>query len=171
LAPLALALAACSVASPSTEVKESLARAAPLAIDSGAIRVDVARAVFSDVTVAPEGDRARVLAVVDADGRVRAPGLDVALAYLGREALELERCGRGRWCPVGPALPGLAGVVAAVAGAPRPEGRRPVAWQVRIERDRATVGEDAAGPDGGPALRAVLDLVPDGARWRIAAPP
>jgi hypothetical protein len=129
----------------------------------------VARAAFRDVEVAADGGRAQVLAVVDADGRVRLPGADVALGYVGREAFELERCARARWCPAGPALPALAGVVAALAAA-RPEGRRPVAWQIRVERDRALVGEDAEGPGGVRALRATLELVRDGDRWRLAAP-
>jgi hypothetical protein len=166
----ALALAACSVASPQTEIREALGRAAPFELAAGAARVEVSRAVFRDVEVAAEGGRARVLAVVDADGRVRLAGGEVALGYVGREAFEVERCVRARWCPAGPALPALAGVVSALAGAPGTAERRPVAWQIRIERDRALVGEDAEGPGGARALRATLELVRDGDGWRLAAP-
>lgn len=170
-AALVLAVAACSVSSPASEIRESLARAAPLEVAAGPATILLARATFSEVAVAPEGRRAAVLAVVDADGRVRGPGLDAAVSYVGREALDVERCGGSRWCPVGPALPALAGVVETLVASPRTGGRRPVAWQVRVERDRATVGEDAVAPGGGGAPRTVLDLTRDGARWRIAAAP
>lgn len=132
----------------------------------------MARASYRDVEVAPDGTRADVLAVVDADGRVRLPGADVALGYVGREAFALERCAGARWCPSGPPLPALAGVVAALAAAPRPAGRRPVAWQIRVERERALVGEDAEGPGGARALRDTLEVVRDHrGGWRLAAPP
>lgn len=120
--------------------------------------------------VAPDGGRAQVLAVVDADGRVRLAGGEIALGYVGREAFEVERCARTRWCPAAPALPALAGVIGALAAAPRSEGRRPVAWQIRVERDRALVGEDAEGPGGARALRANLELVRGRDGWRLAAP-
>lgn len=165
-----LALAACSVASPATEIREALGRAAPFEVVAGPARVEVTRAVFRDVEVLAEGGRAQVLAVVDADGKVRLAGGEVALGYVGREALELTRCARARWCPVAEPLPGLAGVVAALAAAPREAGRRPVGWQIRLERDRAMVGEDAVGPGGDRASRGVLDLVRDGAGWRVTAP-
>jgi hypothetical protein len=167
---LALALTACSVESPATEIREALGRAAPFEVVAGPARIEIARAVFRDVEVFAEGGRAKVLAVVDADGKVRLAGGEVALGYVGREALELARCPRARWCPVAEPLPGLAGVVAALAAAPREAGRRPVGWQIRLERDRAMVGEDAVGPGGDRATRGVLDLSRDGAGWRVTAP-
>jgi hypothetical protein len=160
----------CSVASPKTEIREALARAAPFALAAGPARVEVGRAVYRDVEVSAEGGRAQVLAVVDADGQVRLAGGDVALGYVGREAFELERCARG-WCPTGAALPALAGVVAALATAPREEGRRPVAWQIRVERDHGLVGEDAVGPGGARVARGAFDLVRGVDGWRLAAPP
>jgi hypothetical protein len=165
-----LVLAACSVSSPATEVREALARAAPLELVDGGAAVTLTRASFGDVLVAAEGGRAQVLAVVDADGRVRLQGREIALGYVGREAFEMERCARARWCPAGPLLPALQGVVAALAAAPHEPGRRPVAWQVRVDRDRATVGEDAEGPDGARVPRGLVELVRDGADWRLAAP-
>lgn len=168
---LALLLGACSVASPETEVRDVLGRAAPFELRAGRARVEVTRARFGDVEVLAEGGRARVLAVVDADGRVLLPGGVVALGYVGREAPELERCLRARWCPVGPLLPALAAVVATLAEAPRPSGRRPIAWQIRVERDRALVGEDAEGPGGTRALRQDFELVHEGGAWRRVAPP
>jgi hypothetical protein len=163
---LAAAALACSVASPSTEVREALARAAPVEVAAGEGRIHLARAAFADVTVSLDGPRARVLTVVDADGGVRAGGRDVRFAYVGREALELERCPGRRWCPVGAPLPALAGVVEALVAAPGP-GRVPVAWQIRVERDRATVGEDAELAGGGRAPRTIVELVREGGRWSV----
>ncbi len=163
-------LLSCSVASPATEVKEALAHAAPLEVDAGGARIVLARANFADVAVSLDRGRALVIAVVDADGRVVADGSEVRVGYVGREAFEMERCARSRWCAVGSALPALGGVVEALAAAPRPDGRQPVAWQIRVERDRATVGEDALARDGGSASRGVLSLVRDGVRWRFASP-
>ncbi len=94
-------------------------RRAPRARRRRRATVAVARAAFRDVEVAADGPRARVLAVVDADGSVRLGGREIALAYVGREAFEMERCPATRWCPAGAALPDLAGVVAAVAAVPR----------------------------------------------------
>jgi hypothetical protein len=162
-----LAVAGCSVSSPATEVREALAHATPCELAAGTASVTLARTSFRDVEVAAEGGRARVLAMVDADGHVRLGGGDVAVGYVGREAFELERCATARWCPAGPLLPSLAGVVAALAAAPSEPGRRPVAWQVRVERDRATVGEDAVGPGGARAPRGLVELVRDGAGWRL----
>ena len=165
------ALLSCSVASPATEIREALAREAPFEVAAGPARVAIARASFRDVEISEEGGRARVLAVVDADGRVRLDGAEVALGYVGREAFEMERCGRARWCPSGEPLPALAGVVAALAAAPRAAGRRPLAWQIRGERARAVVGEDAEGPGEARSPRGAHDLVHTGDGWRLAAPP
>ena len=108
--------------------------------------------------------------MVDADGTVSLPGGEVALGYVGREDFEMVRCARARWCATDSPVPALAAVVAVVAAAPGDPGRTPVAWQIRVERDRAAVGEDAKGPGGAPAPRRVLELVRDGDRWRLAAP-
>ena len=56
------------------------------------------------------------------------------------------------------------------AARPRP-GFEVSAWQIRVERDGAVVGEDyeVAGPDGAPAARrARYRLVPRGERWLVA---
>jgi len=165
------ALLACSVSSPATEIRDALARAAPLEAATGAGRIAVTRAAFADVAVSLDGPRALVVAVVDADGRVRAGGREIPFGYLGREAFAMERCPGRRWCPAGPPLPALAAVVEALLAAPRPDGRRPGGWQIRVERDRATVGEDAELPAGGRAPRGVLALAREGDRWTLAAAP
>jgi hypothetical protein len=118
-----------------------------------------------------DGSRALVVTVVEADGRVRAGAREIQLAYVGREAFAMERCSGRRWCPTGAPLPALAGVVETLLAASRPEGQRPVAWQIRVERDRASAGEDAEGPVGGRVVRSVFELARDGGRWRIASRP
>jgi len=166
-----VALSACSVSSPATEIREALARPAPIGVPAGEASVSLRRADFRDVEVAAEGGRARVLAMVDADGTVTLAAGEVALGYVGREDFEMVRCARARWCATDSPVPALAGVVAALAAAPADPGRIPLAWQIRVERDRAFVGEDARDPGGAAAPRRAYDLVRDGARWRLAAPP
>lgn len=169
----AAALLACGVSSPATEVKDALAGLAPVEVEAGAARVALAHAAFSDVVVSMDGARALVVAVVEADGRVRLPGAEPSLAYVGREAFAMDRCASRRWCLAPDALAGLRGVVAALAAAPRAPGARPVAWQVRVERDAAEAGEDFDAPDGGAPrrLRARVGLARAGGGWRVLPPP
>ena len=169
--PLALAsLLACSVASPATEVRDALARAAPLELPAGAARVVLARATFADVTVSLEGGRARVVAVVDADGPGhRWTAREVRVGYVGREAFEMERCARARWCPAGAPLPALAGGRRGARGGAAP--RRPAARSRGRSGWSATArasGEDAVRRDGARAPRGALELVRDGVRWRLS---
>jgi hypothetical protein len=173
-AALALAALSCSPASPATEVKDALARCGTLHISAGDLAARLERVRFSDVTVSMDGPRALVVAMVEADGRLRVGG-DAAVAYVGREAFEMERCAGSRWCPAGEQLPALRGVLATLprlesalrsgAGAPV----RVLAWQLRIERDRAPVGADYEVA-GGEArrLRARWELARDGDRWSLA---
>jgi hypothetical protein len=182
-AALAAALLACAVTSPETEVKEALARLAPVELEAGGARVALARASFSDVAVSMDGPRALVVAVVEADGRTTLPGAAPALAYVGREAFAMVRCAGRGWCLAPDALAGLRGVVAALAAAPRAEGARVVAWQVRVERDAAEAGEDYEAVDGRSSgaearaggaprrLRARHALARDAAGWRLAPAP
>jgi hypothetical protein len=158
--------------SPETDVKEALARLGRVSgLEAGPARVDLSRLALADVAVLAEGGRARVLAIVDADGRARFADQAPSLAYVGREAFSVERCEAG-WCPAPDAFPALRGVVAALAGAPRPAGARVVAWQVRVERETASAGEDDEVPEGGAArrLRLTFTLRRDGETWRLAPP-
>jgi hypothetical protein len=164
-----VATAACSVRSPGSEVKEALAGIGRIELAAGPGRAVLERPRFSDVTVDVQGGRARVLAMVEADGRWRGGDDEVAVAYVGREAFEMERCAAARWCPAGAPLPALAGVLAAVA-AGRRAGERPVSWQIRVDRDRAVVGEDVAVAAGAKGRRR-LDLVRDGSEWAVASRP
>jgi hypothetical protein len=126
------------------------------------------RAQFKDVEVTALGARAQVLAMVDADGVVRLEGGEVSLGYVGREAFEMVRCVRARWCAPESPVPALARVVGALAALPRESGRRPLAWQIRVERERASVGEDAEGPGGISAPRRLIELVEVDGRWHPA---
>lgn len=166
---VAAALLACSVTSPETEVREALGRLG--AVDLGAAgpaSVRLERTRFADVAVSMDGPRALVLAVVEADGRVGG-GDGPALAYIGREAFAMERCPVRRWCIDGGGLPALRGVVAALRDAPRQAGARVVAWQVRVERNDATAGEDYEA--GGRRLRVRRGLRRDGETWGVIAVP
>jgi hypothetical protein len=169
---LAAVLLACSVTSPETEVKAAVTALAPLdGLDAGAARVDIGRLRLADVTVAVDGARARVVAVAEAGGRVRFAGQEPTVAYVGREAFSVERCASRRWCAAEGALPALRGVVAALAEAPRGDGAWVLAWHIRVERDRATAGEDWVPGEGGPTRRARWELLRDGERWRVVAGP
>lgn len=173
----AAALLACSPSSPQTQVKEALARQGPLRVAVPGAEADLAAVRFSDVVVSMDGARALVVAMAEADGRTRAGGDDASLAYVGREAFAMRRCAGAGWCPEGVPLPGLGAVLAALpalrarsaAGAGGPI--RSVAWQVRVERNQAVVGEDfeAATGAGAPVRRrSVHELVREGSGWKPA---
>lgn len=172
-APAALALsllAACSVRSPATEVRDALARLSRVEVpDAGGARLELERVRFADVAVAMDGARALVIAVVEADGRARLGGAAPAVSYVGREAFAMGRCPEARWCPEGTPLPALRGVVSALAAAPRAPGVRAVAWQIRVERGRASVGEDQETPGG--KARVHREVVLSGDRWTLAPEP
>jgi hypothetical protein len=163
---LALA-AACSVASPEREVREALARLDPAALRAagGGAELTLERVSFADVAVSPDGSRALVVAFVEAEGRAALGGSSPAVAYRGREVFVVERCPSARWCLAGGALPALSGVVGALAALPRPDGARVVAWQIRVERETASVGEDYEL--AGERRRETRTLRRDGERWRL----
>lgn len=166
-AAVAAALLACSVASPATEVKQALAQLGPVELDADGARVSLSRVAFSDVAVSIDGAQALVVAMVQADGTVRLPAAAPSIAYVGREAFRMERCAARGWCLAADALGALRGVVAALAGASPPDGARPVAWQVRVERDAAEVGEDREATEGGAPrrLRSTWALARAGKAW------
>jgi len=169
----AAALLACAVASAGTEVKEALAGIGPVELEAGGARVGLAHVSFSDVVVTTDGAVALVVAMVQAEGTVRLSGGEPSLAYVGREAFRMERCAGRRWCLTPDALGGLRGVVAALAAAPRPAGARPVAWQVRVDRDRADAGEDYDAAEGGALrrLRSTWTLAHAGKAWSLSPAP
>ncbi len=163
---------------------------------------------FGDVTVAVDEGKARVVAVVEAQGRVTWRGERADLSYVGREAFGMGRCKIALWCGDGEQFARLRGVLtalfrradaaatrdAAAAGRLVSEGyagpggkaallarlaeeyRAPApgiqlrAWQIRVERDRAQVGEDYdLAPAHGPRerRRSHYTLVLEGDRWRF----
>lgn len=187
LAAVALALAAGALAlgpgvlrgrlsaalrSPETLAREAAAGlAGRRALDAGPVRIELDDLRLAEITVAVDGPRARVVAIAEGGGRARFGDQAPSLAYVGREAFLLERCAAG-WCAADGALPALRGVVEALAASPRPPGVRVVAWQIRVERDEATAGEDRELPEAPPRrAREVRTLRRDAAgRWALAAP-
>jgi hypothetical protein len=203
-----------AVASPETQVKEALAhqQRAHLAdvygFKSGGT-AELYPVRFADVVVQSDGDAARVLAVVEAEGRVTWRDDRADLTYVGREAFGMTRCRIALWCGDGEQFARLRGVLltlfrrvdafhagdadayarlvsdryagdggraallARVVGdlAAGPPARvRVVAWQIRVERDRAIVGEDyelRLGDDAPRTLRARYTLALEGERWLI----
>lgn len=231
LVPIALALAAAlvlwrywdriagadlaiSAASPETQVREALRHQerAQLADVYGFKSGGTAELVpvrYADVAVSAEGDRARVLAVVEAEGRVTWRDQRAALSYVGREAFGMTRCSIALWCGDGQQFARLRGVLTALfrradafdgrdaeaygrlvseayagpGGRPavlarlarelaagEPARVRVLGWQVRVERDRAEVGEDhelRSGEGAPERRRARYTLALEDDRWRF----
>lgn len=208
--------AGLAVSSPETQVKAALARQdrarVPDVYGFRAGGTASLRAVrYEDVAVAVDGGKARVVALVEADGDVAWRDERAQLSYVGREAFEMSRCDAAGWCGDGRQFAGLKGVLATLfrredafngrdpesyarlvseryAGAggkdallarlredlrAAPPARvRISAWQIRVERDRAIVGEDyelAVGEEPPRALRARYELVREGERWAIVS--
>lgn len=159
--------------SPETLAREAaVALAGERVLDAGPARIELDDLRLAEITVAVDGARARVVAIAEGGGRVRFGDQATALAYVGREAFRLDRCAAG-WCAADGALPALRGVVEALAASPRPPGARVIAWQIRVERDAATAGEDQELPaEASPRrARAVRTLRRDAAgRWTVVAP-
>ncbi|HET6410506.1 MAG TPA: nuclear transport factor 2 family protein [Anaeromyxobacter sp.] len=210
LSGLSLRVAA---AGPETQVKEALAHQGRAALDDvygfrAGGTADLSRVGFADVAVSMEGERARVLAVVEAQGTVEWRSEKALLGYLGREAFGMTPCDIALWCGDGEQFARLRGVLTALfrredaAGAgdveatrrlvsesyAGPGGKRALlvrlardyhsppaeahvtAWQIRVERDRAEVGEDAEFrlPSGArERRRALYTLVLEDGRWRF----
>jgi hypothetical protein len=160
------------LASPETQVRESLARSSRAHLDrlgpAGAASVRLETLRWEEPAVSVEGRRATVAAMVDAGGTVSWDGNGAELRYLGRERFAMTPCAGG-WCAEEP-LPRLRGVLDALLArdAARRDGGAVRAWQVRVERDHAEVGEDRIGP-AGEVERTVDRLEWTGDRWAFAA--
>jgi hypothetical protein len=130
-------------------------------------RIELTALRFGDVAVQVDGGTAQVLAVVEARGVVTIGEERAELGYVGREAFALARCGIARWCPEGEELPALEGVLTALRARADAASAHIRGWQIRVERDRATAGEDYAvgGPQGREPRRAVHELRREGGRW------
>ncbi len=230
LAPILLALLAgaalwfgrgrllsCGAAleSPEAQVRRALTGQARAQLDDvygfkGGGTVDLHALRFDDVAASFEGDRATVVAMLTAQGRVTWRAERAELTYLGRERFHMTPCPLTRWCGEGDQFARLRGVLLALfrhhdarlrgdaegalrlaspAWSDRGEdrtalaarlarevraapGARVRAWQIRVERDGAEVGEDLEVPatGGGSAPeRHVYRLVPADGRWLFAA--
>ncbi len=203
-----------SLASPETQVKEALAHqdrahlADVYGFSAGGV-AELSPVRFAEIAVGFDGARqARVVALVEAQGRVTWRDEAADLSYIGRETFGMTPCSIALWCGDGRQFEQLRGVLtalfrlqdawngrdadaaarlvsdgyraegkaAAVARlrrvlASEPAGRlRITGWQIRVERDRAEVGEDERfEPDGGTPQprRARLTLAREGTRWLI----
>jgi hypothetical protein len=182
---------------------------------------------YSEVVPDVEGERATVVAQLDAEGRAVWRDQAAAVSYIGRERFHMKPCKIALWCAEGDQFARLRAVLrtlfrrldAARAGdvaaqlalaaddyregatdraglaarlrrdsaSPRP-GLRVRAWQIRVDREGAEVGEDyeetgaeaGAGREGAEAgeagagrdvrpLRARYRLEWNGERWVFAA--
>lgn len=206
--------ARAAVTSPETQVKEALARQVKARLGDvygysagGSLVLDPLR--YADVAVQVEGKRARVLAVVDANGEVSWKGGRATLAYVGREPFAMTPCSAAGWCADGAQFQKLRAALAVLfrrldafergdldiyarivserfpGGKPAllarlrkdlsgaPARRLSVkAWQIRVERDTATVGEDyelTVGDAAPQALRARYELRWEDGRFRIVS--
>lgn len=161
-----------AAASPETQVQAALARrdrAVLQGLPGADGRAELSALRYGDVAVQVQGEVAQVLAVVEAKGVVTWRDQRAELGYVGRERFSLARCSAAGWCARGPELPALAGVLAALRG--RAEAATPPvrirAWQIRVERDHATAGEDydLVLPGGPERRRALHTLRREGDGW------
>jgi hypothetical protein len=233
LVPAALALAAALLAwalrdrlqavgsglwleSPDTQIRRALAAQTRARLDEvyafragGTAELSPVR--FRDVVTSLEGQRATVVAMLDAEGRVSWRGQVAELSYLGRERFHMRPCRIALWCAEGDQFQRLREVLRilfrrldafeardaeAYAGLVSPAYQdrgldrkallervasdfragpaaalRVRAWQIRVERDRAEVGEDyqiAVAGRPPERLRALLRLTLEGERWVFA---
>lgn len=205
-----------AVTSPETQVREALAEQRHARLpDVYGFRAggtaQLSGLSYGDVQVAVEAGKARVVAVVEAEGSVVWREEQARLGYIGRETFTMTPCTAAGWCADGQQFARLRGVLAVlfrradalaagdVDGLTRllseelaePGGKaaavarlreaaartaggtvRILGWQIRVERDTATVGEDhrlerpGAAPD---VRRAVYKLALEGGYWRIVS--
>jgi hypothetical protein len=183
---------------------------------------------YSEVVPNVEGERATVVAQLDAEGRAVWRDQAAAVSYIGRERFHMKPCKIALWCAEGDQFARLRAVMRTLfrrldsaragdaaaqlalaaddyregdtdraglearlrrdAASPRP-GLRVRAWQIRVDRDVAEVGEDyeeagagreglgREGPEAGAGregrearpLRARYRLERRGDRWVFAA--
>ncbi len=208
-------LASCGakLESPDTQIRKALAGQSRAHLDQlhgGTAELVSVRC--AEVVTSLDGDRATVVAMLEAQGRVVRSGESVDLSYLGREKFHVRPCPGAGWCAEGDQFARLQGVIqvllrredafnsgdaAAYADlvsdrysdrgfekadllarltqdlrSGPPARQRIRAWQIRVDRDGAEVGEDYAIEIPGQEpkqLRARYRLSREGERWVIAA--
>ena len=206
-----------SLEGPDTQIRRALSAQTRARLDEvygfgagGAAELSPVR--FRDVVTSVEGERATVVAMLDAEGRVTWGDQAAGLSYLGRERFHMRPCRIALWCAEGDqferlrevlrvlfrrldafegrdagAYAGLVsrgyqdggldrrallGRVAADFRAGPAAALRVRAWQIRVERDGAEVGEDydlALAGRSPQRLRARLRLTREEGRWVFAA--
>ncbi|HEX7489559.1 MAG TPA: nuclear transport factor 2 family protein [Anaeromyxobacteraceae bacterium] len=139
--------------------------------------VELYQTRYEDVVPLVERGRATVVAMLTAEGRVAWRDQEAKLAYIGRERFHMKPCSIARWCGEGDQFERLRALLLALFR--RQDAleqgdvsrARVKAWQIRVERDAAEVGEDLeVTPPGGPARaeRRLLRLVWRDERWVFA---
>lgn len=144
-----------ALASPEAQVRGALAQLTSARLEdvygheAGGL-AELGRLRFTDVAVTLEGERARVVAMAEGEGRVAWRGQVASLGYVGREAFTMRPCRFAGWCAEGEALGTLRPVLRLLF-------RRVDAFN---GRDAAAYGRLVAeaydGPGGRPALLARL---------------
>jgi hypothetical protein len=182
-APLLAAGSSLSLQSPETQVRQALAHQDRAHLEDvygfragGTLELVPVR--YAEVVPVVEGGRATVVALLDAEGRAVWRDRDARVSYVGRETFHMKPCTIALWCAEGDQFARLRGVLRALFRHDDElrarEERRVRAWQIRVERDGAEVGEDyeVAVPGGGSrTLRARYRLEHRGERWVFADRP
>lgn len=203
--------------SPETQIREALSHQDRAHLEDvyafrGGGTLELRPVRYAEVVTEVAGERATVVAMLEAEGRAAWRDQAAQVRYLGRERFGMRPCSIALWCADGDQFGRLRGVLAllfrrldalerrdaglyrqllspawrdGVAGPaqaaaaveeelarPAAGRRRVVAWQIRVERETAEVGEDyLVEPErGGPErLRARLSLRLEGGRWLLSA--
>ncbi len=111
-----LASLGATVESPDTQIRQALASQIRAHLDQvygfhagGTAELSTVR--YRDVVTSVEGERATVVAVLDAEGRVVWRGGAASLSYLGRERFHMRPCSIALWCAEGDQFERLRGVL------------------------------------------------------------
>jgi len=105
-----------AVESPDTQIRRALSSQVRAHLDEvygfhagGTTELSTVR--YRDVVTSVEGQRATVVAVLDAEGRVSWRGGAASLSYLGRERFHMRPCSIALWCAEGDQFERLRGVL------------------------------------------------------------
>jgi hypothetical protein len=172
-----------SLQSPETQIRQALAHQQSAHLEDvygfragGTLELVPVR--YAEVVPVVEGNRATVVAVLDAEGRAVWRDRDARVSYVGRETFHMRPCTIALWCAEGDQFARLRGVLRALFRHDDEmrtrEDRRVRAWQIRVERDGAEVGEDyevEVPGQGKRTLRARYRLEPRDERWVLTAAP
>jgi hypothetical protein len=200
---------AVTLQSPETQVRQALAAQDRAHLEDvygwkagGTLELVPVR--YADVVPVVEGDRATVVAMLDAEGKAVWRDQAASVSYIGREQFHMRPCKIALWCAEGDQFSRLRAVLRTLfrrldaaragdpaaalalaaddygdgptdraalearlrseAGTPRPD-LKARAWQIRVDRDGAEVGEDLEDASAGRPVRARYRLERRGERW------